>query len=203
MFEKFLRANHADFRQRYEGTFGFFCKDGKETLCKLTSIESDVVHFEDINGLKYHIIADAPGEDVGFKFIPPKTGFHNTSGGVFYIARTAARQFQRGLSHRNSVLYRITRDGFATTKYSFQNVFDIYSSKIDKASAIKQYPDKGAVALSSSLCLSNERLFVYDTVIGSGVLTGNTIVVTLPKQSPWVQEVKDACASCNLVYVGV
>ena len=46
MFEKFLSNNAHDFRQRYQGTFGFFCNNHDKKppmLCKIGFVEEELV----------------------------------------------------------------------------------------------------------------------------------------------------------------
>jgi hypothetical protein len=84
MFEKFLSQNLESFKQRYEGTFGFYRnEEGKRLLVRLDSITARNCVFKDANGVDYRIRPDSE-ENIGFEFLPPKSQWYNTVDGAVY-----------------------------------------------------------------------------------------------------------------------
>lgn len=210
MFEKFTSEDAHDFRQRYQGTYGWFKRKDKKLLVKLTTVDSDgfgekVVHFADKDGVPYTLRADSADESVGFEFIPPKTLYHNTSDGVAYLlTRVPARQYLRGICDRNT---RIRSVGGNIVPIDFFSLLLLYDGKVTPLEAMetafenskKDVKKEHSFALSGQFAVNLTRGAVY--CLGAGI--GYANVATLPSGelqlsilledvSLWGQEVRDA-----------
>ena len=77
MFEKFLSANVESFRQRYEGTYGFYRDEKKKRLLvRLDSISPEECVFVNADGIDFRLRVDT-SRDIGFEFLPPKSAWRN------------------------------------------------------------------------------------------------------------------------------
>lgn len=204
MFEKFTTVDAHDFRQRYQGTYGFFRRGDFRQLAKLRTIDG-VVKFCDKDGIEYTLNPDSPN-DVGFEFLPPKAGWHNTASGAWLVTRLAARQWLRGICSRNTSIG--TPHGHRAL-VDFPILADIYAHDTKFEDALKsfnQYSAKsgstGCLALTNQLALSCYKDFSYifclDVNIGSWKLVDGVYKVQLKDPLLWVTEVKDAFARNNL-----
>ena len=132
MFEKFTSIESPNFRQRYQGTFGFFRKGEKKILVQLNSITTGdsraLVDFSDRNGIKYKLYSDSDDASVGFEFIPPKCQYHDTTEGTFLVKRIAAKQYLRGICDRNTSIRTV--NGNART-VGFDILHAIYDNGVD------------------------------------------------------------------------
>jgi hypothetical protein len=170
VFEKFTSANAADFRQRYQGTFGFYRNDHEKKeplLCQLKFIE-DKVAFTDKRGIEYSLNPDVP-ENIGFQFLPPKAGYFNTSTGAMLVTRTAARQFQRGISDRNTAIYSLDQlRGFRSVGVTFATLEKVFYSKLSVEEAVAAFNSGKApsVAFSSQFGTDGNNVYVLATVCG-------------------------------------
>lgn len=195
MFEKFLYANAADFRQRYEGTHGFFRNEaGKRTLVQLTAIDKTVCIFLDAHGVEYRLNADTD-KDIGFEFLPPKSGYFNVAEGTWMVARIPARQFQRGISGRNTAIYRHFAGGMTPVKVNIKNLEAIYADNISYLEAFELFHRKGleSVALSSSFALGHHaQLYLYTERIGVWDKQGDNYKLMLKEPGLFTTELKDA-----------
>jgi len=176
MFEKFLSGEQENFRQRYEGTYGYFKHGTKRTLCILTGISSRQVDFQDKDGIKYNLNVDAEG-DIGFEFIPPESGWYNTlQYGPLFVKRIPARQFQRGLSSRNTTVSRL--DGtLRKMPVDFSTLVPIYQDELPIDKAFKHMVKKGTgIALNSMFAIDLKGfLYCYDSLIASGKFTDDFV----------------------------
>jgi hypothetical protein len=195
MFEKFLAENAADFRQRYEGTYGFYRDEtGKKLLAQLTLIRDNVCHFIDSRGIEYHLNADAPS-DKGFEFIPPKASWYNIAGGqAFLVTRIAARQFQRGLSAKNTAIYVLQGGGLSNKRIDFTTLESIYLKARSKQDAYQSWNDSQSVAISDQIAcnLKTGDVYVWEKKIGTFTKNGNAFEVKLQEPTLWRTEVTDA-----------
>lgn len=208
MFEKFTGAGAGDFRQRYQGTYGFFTKADKKILSRLDSVNTDrarpILEFVDRDGMKYQLLADSKDNDVGFTFLIPKTSWHNSAeeGKALLVSRVPARQYQRGLCDRNTAF--ITPRG-TKVDVNFESIQNIFDSKVSvqqafDAAKAQQSPGTG-VALSPYFCLDfyNKAVNCFHTTIGSFSLKDdNTVDVSLKDPEMWRQELVDAFRRNNL-----
>lgn len=160
MFEKLSAQNEETFRRRYVGTYGTFVQKDKKTLCRIVSSDRDFVVFEDKDGDTYNIRTNTT-EDVGFLFMPPRSGYHQYGKELFYVERVLARQYQRGLSDANTTIslcggYKRT---FNTMPVSFEYV--------EKLSNEKEIPiNITAWAISTVFAIIDGSFFLYEKKIG-------------------------------------
>jgi hypothetical protein len=197
MFEKFLRANAENFRQRYEGTFGFYKDEtGRRLLCRLDGIGDGACSFIDARGVTYRLNADSEGEK-GFEFLPPKSQFYNTDGATYLVKRIAARQFQRGICNRNTAIYSLKGDRMVEERVDFPVLSKVYEGAktakeiIERLSA-DSMPDNG-FALNGAIALGRHGVFVYDQLVGTYETKDYAhFKVQLEEPSLWRNEVADA-----------
>jgi hypothetical protein len=201
MFEKFLRANAQDFRQRYEGTYGFYRDEkGKRMLAQLTGITEDVCLFVDARGIEYRLNVDAE-KDIGFEFLPPRSGYFNTKRGAMLVKRVAARQFQRGVTGKNVAISLLIAASLQLQRMGFPLLESIYEKTVSakEALAMFQSGETPSVALSSSFGLDNAGVvWVLDEAIGSHQREGNTYKVKLNEKCPFKTELTDAFRALSI-----
>lgn len=209
MFEKFLADNAGDFRQRYEGTYGYYTdkKKGTKLLTLLSMVDLNSsprrVHFEDCQGVKFYINADAE-EDIGWSFLPPKSNFYNTKRGVFYVQRVAARQFQRGVTSRNTKIWQVTAEGFSEKKVGFSTLLPIYEEQTSTIGQAKKWQNKeeDVMALSPNFCLYNGRVTINVEPVGT-YNEGRTEITLNGTGNLFLPELTQALHQCGLYSIGV
>lgn len=189
MFEKFLSSNARDFSQRYQGTYGYFTRNGKKTLVNLSRVdpEAGVVTFMDKDGTPYHLYQDA-ADDTGFEFLPPVNCWHNTPLGPLLVRRIAQKQYRRGICEGNT---SITNIDARAVPIDFANLIAIYDSKVTaKESLVK----KSAAAISPQFTvdLKNKRAMLYNSTIGEATGNFGEVKITLRDREMWGVEVNDA-----------
>lgn len=194
MFEKFESANAADFRQRYQGTFGFFVEPGKpRMLCKLSFVDG-ITSFVDRRGNEYKLAPDRPDE-TGFLFLPPKAGYFNTDEGAVYVERTAARQFVRGICDRNTKMYLVGEKGFATVPVHFKYLEKVYENKVVFKDTLEQYLSGKipSIALGSQFAINGKRVYVFSSDAGTVVEQSKEVIkLKLNDPSLFKTEINDA-----------
>lgn len=194
MFEKFLSVNAGDFRQRYQGTYGFYSRGGKKKLVRLSSVDVDrgVVRFEDSSNAEFSLNSNA-SEEVGFEFISPKACWHNTKQGAYMIRRIAQRQYQRGISESNTQIISGNTMGACYIN------FDVLSAIFETPATIKEASEKGhSFALSDQFFIGKDRMWCFNQAIGTHTKTGNIFKVDLTDAVMWGTEVRDAFRRANL-----
>jgi hypothetical protein len=194
MFEKFLRAGAADFRQRYEGTFGFFRnQDGKKMLVQLTQVREDQCNFIGDNGQDYLIKPDAPGE-IGFEFAPPKAAFYNGDKRAILVERIAARQFQRGISSRNTQIAQLRpTGGWDALPINFETLQKIFMKAVAPKDAFAAWATRESIALSPQFAVSirTANAYVFDKKIGTYQRTDRHFAFKLDEPDLWRVELVD------------
>lgn len=198
MFEKFLSEGNRDFSQRYLNTYGFFRRSGKKLLTRLISIDN-VVRFVDKDEVVYTLNPDST-DDVGFEFLPPKAGWHNTPQGGLLVKRIANRQWKRGICSANT---RIGTPLGHRAEVGFVTLSQIYEKDTPVVTALKQDPGKttGFVALSEQFAMNKDKLFCLEAPIGSVKRGDTNFNVKLDNPDFWRTEVKDAFTRSNLEVV--
>jgi hypothetical protein len=202
VFEKFLSNNSGDFRQRYEGTFGFYRgEDGKKLLVRLEAINERVCLFIDKNGLEYRLNVDSE-KDIGFDFIPPKSGYYNTlmDDGTLQpvlVSRVPARQFQRGVSSKNTKITRLIAGQAAAIPFNFPILEKIYLTALSTEEAFGRWnnnPKAGAVAISKQLALDATvgKVLLYENWIGTFKKKDTHFTCKLDEPALWRTEITDA-----------
>jgi hypothetical protein len=195
MFEKFLSTNSRDFRQRYEGTWGFYRDEKKKRmLAQLVSITENVCNFVDSRGVQYRLNIDAE-KDIGFEFLPPRSGYFNTDKGAFLVQRVAARQFQRGISERNVTVAVLISGGHLNQRVDFTTLGKVYENTVPYKDAREAFEKKATPswALSPQFALDGGGLvWVLAERIGKYTQKDSNYIFTLDDPSLWRTEIADA-----------
>jgi len=195
MFEKFLSANSGDFRQRYEGTYGFYRDEkGTKLLAWLTSITDNVCMFTDARGLEYKLNVDAQ-KDIGFEFLPPKAGYFNTDKGAMLVQRVAQRQFQRGISGKNISINLLHKGMLIAQRIDFPLIERLYDKALSTKDAKALFEKGGSPswAVSSQFCLGDTRhVWVLAETIGKYRKEGEKYIVSLNEKCLFRTELTDA-----------
>lgn len=199
MFEKFTSADAGDFRQRYQGTYGYFRQADNKTLVRLDKVNFETnnktVEFVDEHGLTYTLHADSHDETVGFDFLPPKISYHNGENNAWLLRRIPARQYQRGICDRNTSIRTV--DGiifsvdFAILKKLFNNK---YSPKETFAATTHSTKTEQSFALSSqfAVSLSRGRIYCLGQSIGQVKLVNSDFLsIILNDPLLWGTEIRD------------
>ena len=210
MFEKFISADAPDFRQRYQGTYGYFTHKGKRTLCRLDKISTEgsrsFVEFSDRDGLKYLLHPDSEDDSTGFEFLPPKSSYFNTKEGIpLLVNRVPARQYLRGICDRNTAIYNMRNKmqpvDFSTLVKLFEESVSI---KDALAVAMKSEDGAAGVALNQAfaLCIGTSIVKCFNQQIGVFDHKEGLFTVALDSPELWGQEITDAFrrAKLNMIF---
>lgn len=200
MFEKFTMAEGSNFRQRYQNTYGFFKKKDQQTLVKILEVgageNSNQMIFVDSNDLKYTLKADSDDPSIGFEFLYPKLGYHNTQSGTYLMRRIVARQYSRGLCQVNT---RIESVEGANRPVAFPILLDIFTTKLPAKEAKDKF---NSFALSNAFAISvkHQAIMCYGTPIGkvSQKNEGGPLEIKLFEPNLWAVEVNDALRRENI-----
>jgi len=206
MFEKFMSVEANDFRQRYQGTYGYFTHKGKRTLTRLDKIQADgrssFVEFSDRDGLKYLLHPDSEDNDTGFEFLPPKSAYFNTKEGVpLLVTRVPARQYLRGICDRNT---QITDMRNNLREVGFETLTKLFEDKTDAqramAAAIVSDSSGRGVAISPSFAVSFAlgSIKCFNQTIGQCQFDKGLFTISLDSQELWGQEITDAFRRAKL-----
>jgi hypothetical protein len=196
MLEKFQSANSRDFRQRYEGTFGYFTNPVTKSkkLVKLTGVGDTSVSFTDKEGVKYEAVAD---RDLEFEFIPLERKLFLSGGHLMYVERKPARQWSRGVCDNNTRITNLSTNipvavNFDRIQRSMEPVPDLYTQmqKIKNKSA-------KSVLFNSFLGVHNDTLFLYGQAIGEADLETKTLKIREPL---FLQEVLDSVRDTGHIF---
>lgn len=166
MKDTLTSANHRDFRQRYEGTFGFFSPDGRSPLLvQLDTVEPSRVNFKDKRGTSYHANVDS---GIPFEFIQVQRRVVNfADDDVIYISRKPARMWRRGLCADNTSITNLKT--MRRAALNFATVESAYQNNITYESAVIEFlaGNRKNVAVDDKFSIIGGALYLYDTVIGS------------------------------------
>lgn len=199
MFEKFLSQGARDFRQRYEGTYGFFRDDEhKRMLAQLVRITDTQCIFHDSRGVEYRLNADADG-DKGFEFIPPKSGYFNTDIGAMYVQRNAARQFQRGVSGNNTSVYLLSKGSLIPREISFPVMVFLFEKAREPRDSLDAFLMKKIPSWSPSspFCFDANNVWVFAERIGTWSMKDTVFNVNLNDKTLYRTEIADAFAAVD------
>lgn len=206
MFEKFTSVDSNDFRQRYQGTYGYFTHKGKRTLTRLDKIVSDgrssFVEFSDRDGLKYLLHPDSEDAGTGFEFLPPKSAYFNTPEGIpLLVSRIPARQYLRGICDRNTSITDMRNSNRAVDFASLITLFEQATpAGVALEKALKSGSGASGVAISPQFAvgLLTQQIRCFNQVIGSAEYSKGLFTIELDSPELWSQEVTDAFRRSNL-----
>lgn len=208
MFEKFTAIGANDFKQRYQGTYGFFTRGDKKYLTRLENVYvggQSYVEFVDRNGMEYKLLQDSKEDNCGFEFIPPKCAFYNTKeGSPRIINRIPARQYQRGICDRNTSIKDLIGRSFNVDFKILAALFEEVPSIAEAlAAAIKSSAADRGVAISPQFAvgLNEQTIKCFNTTIGRCTYDKGIFTVTLESPELWQQEIKDAFSRAKLEVV--
>lgn len=196
MFEKFLSANVDSFRQRYEGTYGFYRDEKKKRLLvRLDAISPEECLFVNADGIDFRLRVDT-ARDIGFEFLPPKSAWYNTEAGAVWTQRLAQRQFSRGVTAKNLEISLLTPDrGLSTMRVDFKNLSGIYEKAIPPQIAIADLGKK-SVAISSAFALDQAGVvYLFKETIGTYKRQDKRLTFKLNEPKNWRTEITDACTA--------
>lgn len=140
MIDSLTRQNAGDFRQRYNGTFGYYTinegpRKGNKILVRLTDVNDSQVTFIDSRGSEYYVYADS---GIPFEFLPLEKRVANTAkGNVIYGCRVPARQWSRGVSERNTSI--INLQSRMAVSVNFVNLEALYSAEDNYPTAFSEF----------------------------------------------------------------
>lgn len=198
MFEKFLSQNAESFRQRYEGTFGFYKDEqNKRLLVRLDRIRDNRCTFVDAQGIEYQLNPNTE-RNIGFEFIPPKSAWYNTADGAIYAQRMAARQFSRGINGRNLEMY-LLKKSFVPMRIDFPSLASVYDTSLSLKDAVGLFEKGNSLAISNQFALDpiRNRVFLFKEVIGNYTLSGKKLSIKLHEPELWRTEITDALNSID------
>jgi hypothetical protein len=178
MKEEFVGAAWKDFQQRYHNTFGWFHKeDGTQLLVKLVAVEKDKLRFIDKRGIDFYASPDKGNE---FTFIPVERGVYDTDEGILFVRRVAVKQYRRGICVENTFIRSLSsRERFDVTFPILEKIFGEPSSNLLDLFRAKL---AGDVVFDNVFSIVNNKLYLYDTVIGTYANTTLTLGSKLFKQ---------------------
>lgn len=189
MKETFQSMWAGDFRQRYQGSFGFYKTDsGKQLLVLMTNVADNVAMFVDDKKAVYRAYAD---EGVEFEFIPVKKRLFVQDDRLMLILRRPARMWARGVNEANTTI-RYVPGG--TTQLNFERV---KAALVDEPPPFLEMFRNWTEKKRKSLLLSDQfgmdavTLFLYGEPIGEFKELTKELVVKTPL---FQQEVKDVLA---------
>lgn len=194
MFEKFLSVNLESFRQRYEGTYGFFRDDRKRrTLVRLESINNSRCEFVDEDSLDYHLNIDTD-EDMGFEFIPPEAKWYNTPNfGAVYTERIVQRQFSRGVTDSNLSIMVLNKGRLTPKMVGFDILSQIYEHAIDPKMLVERWKDGDPFAISGQFALDQGRVYLFKEPAGEYRRKDKHLSFKMNEPELWKTELADAC----------
>lgn len=194
MFEKFTSENQENFRQRYEGTFGFFRnEDKKRLLVKIVGAEARRCTFQNADGIEFYLNPDVES-DIGFEFLSPKSAWYNTADGAMFTQRLATRQFQRGITGKNTMIYLAKNGGLAQVAVNFHSLSKIFDSKFSKEDILSAFKSGKSIAISPSFALDESKgvVFLFSDNIGTYKRDGMKFQFKLSEPQLWKTEINDA-----------
>ena len=189
LIDTLTAKNYEDFKQRYNGCFGFIeLENKKDILCRITGVSMDKVTFDTEGGQGFWAYCD---QDVKFKFFSVTRGWFQSPGQrpVLFM-RIPARQFSRGITSGNTSvmqwrLGRVApiRIGFEELKSLFAPDVQVFDPKNGSAQLISKH-----FAVSPFIQGNCRELYLFDRVVGT--IDGNKVTIT---HQPVKQEFFDVC----------
>lgn len=199
MFEKFTSGNIESFRQRYEGTYGFYRDESKKRLLvKLTEVRESRCTFVNADGIEFHLNSDS-ARDIGFEFLPPRSAWYNTQEGAYYTERVASRQFQRGITGKNVLIHSLL--GHMTpARVDFGTLSMIFDSKpFDMEASLDTLKKGRSLAISPQFALdpATSQIYLFGDIIGTYKQDKQNFQFKLNEPGLWKTEITDALRAIN------
>lgn len=167
MLDSLTSANHTDFRQRYENTFGWFLpKDASKIFVHVANVGDRGVVFKDSKNREFTIFRDS---GLNFEFIQVSRGWFNGPNETYYLARHPARQFHRGISGNNTAVYHLHKGILMNIGCSMKVLSDVFENSVSLQKAVEEFIAKGRASLAISphfCCTMDGNFFFNDRVVG-------------------------------------
>lgn len=163
MKEEFKSDFWNDFKQRYQGTYGWFEKANQsKLLVYLRSVEEDRLSFQDKDGFKFTANADQGNT---FTFLPVVRGcFNYGPDGVVVTRRNPARMWKRGMCDENTSIFSL--DTQRSVGVNFTTLEEIFGDKPNTALARFKQTYTGNVAIDPVFSVVGDGLYLYENRIG-------------------------------------
>ncbi len=159
MKEEFKGAGASDFKQRYQGTYGWYVKSDKSLhLVKLSSIGERACTGVDAAGMEYRFVADAGNE---FSFLPVEKGLYLVDDEVILVTRKPARQWKRGLCSENTVFTNLSTG--RNQAVDFRTVASIFTKDV-KAPEYKAGTD---IVFRNYAAFVKDKVYVLELEVGT------------------------------------
>lgn len=180
MRDSLTGSTAADFRQRYENTYGYYLgEEDKKILVHVTKVTQREMAFKSLSG-EFVCFAN---KDVQFEFLPVQRGFVDSSLGLFYFSRHPARQWQRGMSDGNTKLYK-SSNGWATASLTLETLTELLHYPLACADSVAAYFEKKQqhAALSKHFAIIKGLVYFYEVSVGEidkkhQITLNNTLVL--------------------------
>jgi hypothetical protein len=165
MKEQFTSDGYKDFRQRYEGTFGYYTTEtNKRLLVQVTEVNPVEMKFVDRNRGDYVALSD---KGHVFEFVAPVKRLFDMRGRVALIIRKPAKQYQRGISASNTQV--VLLDTGTVLAPSFNNLSCAFTDDGFNKQKFAEYVDgkREQVVLSRMIALVRDDVFLYNAIVGT------------------------------------
>jgi hypothetical protein len=183
MIEEFKSDTLADFRQRYQGCYGWFEKSPEQRILVVLDSVDFALKFRDKTGM---VFSANPDKGNKFSFLPVEKGVHWAGGRVVLCNRIPARQYRRGICADNTSIYQLT------TTHTLHPSFDLLETIFgeDENQSIDEFRTayKGNVVLDKMFSIVDNRVYLYAHLLG--VYTPEKQAITL-NQTIFFQEIYD------------
>lgn len=167
--------NFEDFKQRYQGCYGFLSLNDKDVLCKITAVSPDKVSFDTEKGKDFWAYVD---KDVKFKFMPVTRGWYAASQEAILFLRVPARQFARGITGNNTICMRYVLGRLQTSRFGFSEI----NAMLRNVEPMYDIENKCAQRLSKHFAVSpvlnnkqERHLWLFDREVG--IVTNKQVTI--------------------------
>lgn len=179
MIEEFTSRGSRDFRQRYEGTYGFYIhpETKRRMLVLISEVRDDALRFTDEKRMDYSPNADRGFE---FEFIPLEKKLFNFGEQICCIRRIPARQFQRGVCRANTLITSLSVEN-TQVGLSFAAVAAAYADeKRNTPEMVAEYVagKRKQLLVSPMFAFIGKKLYLYETPVA--VVKDKTLLVEEP-----------------------
>ena len=184
MLDTCTYENQRDFTARYKNTIGSLVKeDGTKEWVWIAGVNDESVMFTTLDGMKY---TASIGKGTQFEFTQVPMAWYNSHEGPMFFSRRPARQWQRGISSANTLVYN-----------QFLNKIDLTLGRVVQAHLPSGvYKKQPAWALSKHFSFNKDNvLFFYDVPIGE-----KKDLLFSVKSCNVVQELQDTIKRNNLPF---
>jgi len=162
MIDSPTRENLRDFRQRYEGSFGWLERDdGSKQLVIVSSVGDRGVKFKlsDKDDMGYTAFVDGGSR---FHFTQVPRGWFNRPDGVaFFLTRNPQRQWSRGITPANTTKF-VLASRLLNDHLTFADVEACFNPRY----VFSDY-ENGVGALSRMFAMNKTHVYLYNRIIGT------------------------------------